>query len=131
MVMGDAIRLQQIFWNPIRNAIKFTPDGGRIIVQTHNDGAGSVLIEVTDTGRGLEASQLTRIFSPFDQGDGLTTAHFGGLGLGLAISQGLTEAHGGTITANSPGAGCGATFQVRLPTRLAESRSALAAEKVS
>ncbi len=122
-VSGDAARLQQVFWNLIKNAVKFTPDGGEITLRTGN-GAGPVdggslpelWVEVTDTGRGIEAEILPKLFDAFEQGSAARAQASGGLGLGLAISRGLVEAHGGRITADSGGTGRGATFRVQLAT---------------
>ncbi len=117
-IIGDTRRLQQILWNLLANAIKFTPRSGRIhtIVRTDQSHA---FIEVHDTGKGILAEILPRIFEPFIQGDESATREHGGLGLGLAITHHLVELHGGTITAESPGEGCGATFRVTLPVRSA------------
>ncbi|HEX4795979.1 MAG TPA: ATP-binding protein [Humisphaera sp.] len=115
MVSGDATRLQQVFWNLIRNAIKFTPPGGRIFVRTSNAGSGELLVEVRDNGIGIDPQKLSKIFEAFEQAGPDIAARFGGLGLGLAIVQGLVEAHGGTITAGSEGINRGAVFSVRLP----------------
>jgi hypothetical protein len=122
-VDGDPARLQQVFWNLIKNAVKFTPDSGRIIVETRNDADGRVRIDVGDTGIGIEPSNVTRVFNAFDQGDRSVVRRFGGLGLGLSISRALVELHGGTIEAASEGAGRGTTFTVHLPVaRFAEQR---------
>ncbi len=115
-VIGDALRLQQIFWNLLRNAIKFTPDGGKISLRTINNGGGDLVVEVIDTGIGIEPNRLSAIFQAFEQGDPDITARFGGLGLGLAITQALAEAHGGNVTAASDGYDKGATFRFRMPT---------------
>ncbi len=114
-VIGDPVRVQQILWNLLRNATKFTPDGGRITVRTanHND---ELHISVTDTGIGVDQEALGKIFVPFEQTDRNITRQFGGLGLGLAISRRLAQLHGGTVTASSPGSGQGATFTLILPT---------------
>jgi signal transduction histidine kinase len=114
-VNGDAVRLQQIFWNLIRNAVKFTPDAGQIKVATRNDRDGKVVVEFTDNGIGIDPPRLFSIFEAFEQGGPDITARFGGLGLGLAICQALTEAHGGTVSAASPGLNLGSTFSVSLP----------------
>lgn len=116
IVWGDATRLQQVCWNLIRNAIKFTPPGGRVCVRTANAPNGNILIEVSDTGIGIEPEKLSKIFDAFEQAGPDIAARFGGLGLGLAIAQGLVEAHGGKITAASDGPDRGATFAARLPT---------------
>ncbi len=112
IVIGDAVRLQQVFWNIISNAIKFTPEGGRIDIETSVDPAGERLfVRVTDSGIGLSETDLAKIFAAFSQGE----HRFGGLGLGLAISRQLLEKHGGAIRAASAGPRQGATFEVDLP----------------
>lgn len=113
-VMGDAGRLQQVIWNLLANAIKFTPQGGWIVVELERV-EGDVQIVVSDTGQGIHPDFLPFVFDRFRQEDSSITRQFGGLGLGLAISRQIVEAHGGTITAQSPGVGQGATFTVRLP----------------
>jgi len=115
-VRGDAARLQQVVWNLLKNAIKFTPAGGAITVATRNDAIGRLMVEVTDTGVGIEPDVLPRIFDAFEQGEVAVARHFGGLGLGLAISKGLVAAHGGTIAAHSAGRNRGATFTVTFET---------------
>jgi signal transduction histidine kinase len=114
MVVGDAVRLQQVFWNLLRNAIKFTPAGGRISI-TMNRKGDDFVIEVSDSGIGIATERLTQIFQAFEQGDIQVQSRYGGLGLGLAISQALVQAHGGTIAASSEGTGRGATFAIELP----------------
>jgi signal transduction histidine kinase len=114
-VKGDPVRLQQVFWNLIRNAIKFTPERGRITVTTRNRPAGFITIEISDTGIGIDPQRLSRIFEAFEQGGLDIQARFGGLGLGLAICQALVEAHHGTIKAASEGRTRGATFTVEFP----------------
>ncbi len=111
---GDFARLQQVFWNLLKNAAKFTPAGGAIQVRSRNE-AGSILVEVTDSGIGMEAEALQRIFAPFEQANVAIAQNFGGLGLGLAIAKATVEAHGGSMRASSPGLGHGATFTVILP----------------
>jgi signal transduction histidine kinase/DNA-binding response OmpR family regulator len=113
---ADSARLHQIFWNLIKNAVKFTPERGRIAVSTRNDEAGNFELQVTDTGIGIEPDVLPRIFDAFEQGEQAVTRQFGGLGLGLAITRALVEGHGGRIRAQSAGRGTGATFSVRLAT---------------
>jgi PAS domain S-box-containing protein len=116
-VEADPTRLQQVFWNLLRNAAKFTPAGGRLIVRSRPEGdatAGRLLVEVSDTGIGIEPDLLPVIFDAFRQGEALAMRRFGGLGLGLAISKALVEAHGGRLTASSAGTGRGATFTVEL-----------------
>ena len=113
-VMGDPNRLQQIVWNLLTNAVKFTPPGGWVSVWVRRVGS-HVEIAVADNGQGIASSLLPHVFDRFRQGDASTTRSQGGLGLGLAIVKHLTELHGGTIEAASPGEGLGATFVVRIP----------------
>lgn len=115
-VRGDAARLQQVFWNLLKNAAKFTPEGGSLSLQSYNF-KRTVRIEVTDSGMGIEKNLLPKIFTPFEQGGGASfSAKFGGLGLGLAISKATIDAHGGRLTADSDGKNEGAVFTVELPT---------------
>lgn len=113
-VMGDAGRLQQVFWNLLSNAIKFTPEGGCITVELERVDRYAQIV-ITDTGQGISADFLPFVFDRFRQEDSSITRRFGGLGLGLALSRQIVEAHGGTISVESPGVGQGATFTVRLP----------------
>jgi len=113
-ILADASRLQQVFWNLLKNALKFTPEDGCIGIQCRRVGP-SVVAEVSDSGRGMAAEDLVRIFNPFEQIERRETGAHGGLGLGLGISKGLVELHGGTIEARSEGLGLGATFCVTLP----------------
>jgi CheY-like chemotaxis protein len=115
-VEADSARLQQVFWNLMKNSVKFTPAGGRIIVETANPAADRIEIRVTDTGIGIEPDQVERIFNAFEQGQSAITRRFGGLGLGLAISKAMVEAHNGEIRAESEGRDTGATFAVELQT---------------
>jgi CheY-like chemotaxis protein/anti-sigma regulatory factor (Ser/Thr protein kinase) len=110
---ADPARLQQIFWNLINNAVKFTPRNGQIIITTSNDSKGQLRVEIADTGLGIEAEALPKIFDAFEQGE---RTQLGGLGLGLAISKALVEAHKGTITAQSAGRNKGSTFTLVFPT---------------
>ena len=112
----DPAKVQQILWNLIKNATKFTPAGGSIAVRTRDLPGGAVAVEVVDTGAGIAAEALGRIFAPFDQGDPSVTRRFGGLGLGLAIARSLAAAHDGRLAAASDGPGRGATFTLELPT---------------
>ena len=114
IVRGDPARLQQVFWNLIKNAVKFTPQGGTVAVRSFDEADGLV-IEVEDSGIGMEAETLGRIFEPFQQGDLPASRRAGGLGLGLAISRSVVAAHGGTVVATSPGRGRGSKFRVTLP----------------
>ncbi|MEO5821080.1 MAG: ATP-binding protein [Vicinamibacteraceae bacterium] len=113
-VTADATRLQQVFWNLLNNAVKFTRLGGRVTVRLART-AGIVEIAISDTGIGIAPEFLPHVFTPFRQADARFGRQFGGLGLGLAICKQLVELQGGTITATSPGQGEGATFTVRLP----------------
>ena len=114
LVVGDPNRLQQVFWNVLSNAVKFTPPGGRIDVLATRAGP-SVRITVQDTGRGIDARLLPHVFDRFHQGDSSTTRDVGGLGLGLALVRHYVEMHGGRVWAESDGIGKGATFTVELP----------------
>ncbi len=113
-VSGDAGRLQQVIWNLLSNAVKFTPAGGRVEIRLERV-AEYAEITVSDTGKGIESDFLPYVFDYFRQADSTTTRKFGGLGLGLAIVRHLVELHGGTVRADSPGEGQGATFTVKLP----------------
>ncbi|MEW5861270.1 MAG: ATP-binding protein [Cyanobacteriota bacterium] len=113
-VLGDSARLQQVVWNLLTNAVKFTPEGGRVEIQLQRIGSQSQ-IQVRDTGKGISPDFLPHVFEYFRQADATTTRTFGGLGLGLAIVRHLVELHGGTVQVDSPGEGQGATFTVRLP----------------
>ena len=116
-VRADAPRLSQVFWNLLNNAVKFTPDGGRVELRTRDED-GQLTISVADTGAGIEPAELPHIFDAFvsfDHGEPAFSTHAGGLGLGLAISRAIVELHGGTIRAESAGRGRGATFTVILP----------------
>lgn len=116
-LQGDEIRLRQILWNVMRNAVKFTPPGGRIKVTTRAD-ESRFTIQIADSGVGIDAEELTRIFDPFVQGAraaGLDRQRYGGLGLGLAIAKLLVEQHGGSITASSEGPGTGTLVTIHLP----------------
>ncbi|HEY9617953.1 MAG TPA: PAS domain S-box protein, partial [Microcoleaceae cyanobacterium] len=139
-VSGDAARLQQIVWNLLSNAIKFTPTGGQVTIRLERRDAGDqtaqnltplvspvasppgyAYITVTDTGKGINPDFIPYLFETFRQEDASITRKYGGLGLGLAIVRQLVEAHGGTIVADSPGEGLGATFIVQLPLLNVES----------
>jgi CheY-like chemotaxis protein/anti-sigma regulatory factor (Ser/Thr protein kinase) len=113
-VIGDATRLQQVLWNLLTNALKFTPTGGRIEILLRRR-AGQAELRVRDTGQGIAPALLPRIFDRFRQGDSSTTRPQGGLGLGLAIARQLVELHGGTIKAESPGEGQGTSMTVTIP----------------
>ena len=109
---ADPARLQQIFWNLIKNAVKFTPEGGRLGVRTNDDSGDKIRVEISDNGLGIDAESLPKIFDAFEQGE---RTRLGGLGLGLAISKALVEMHSGTITVDSAGRNKGAKFTVLFP----------------
>lgn len=115
-VRADPARLQQVFWNLLKNAVKFTPTGGSIGIRTRNPaGAGKFEVEIRDSGVGIAPEALPNVFVAFEQGGSTTTRRFGGLGLGLAISKDITDALGGTLRADSAGLGRGAAFTVSIP----------------
>jgi PAS domain S-box-containing protein len=116
VVSADPARLEQVFWNLINNAIKFTPPSGTITVRSSNPDPKQISIQVIDTGTGIGPDKLNVIFNPFEQGGMETTRQFGGMGLGLAIAKAVVEMHGGQIGAASEGPGKGATFTVLLAT---------------
>jgi PAS domain S-box-containing protein len=137
LITGDEARLQQVLWNLLKNAAKFTPVGGSIEIQTRDmaEGAGPLAgatpgtdagrraagmleLKVRDSGIGIPAQAMERIFDAFEQADPAVTRQFGGLGLGLAITKALVDLHGGEIGASSGGTNQGSTFTVRLPARL-------------
>jgi CheY-like chemotaxis protein len=113
-VLGDADRLQQVFWNLLSNAIKFTPRGGRVQVRVLRADAEMEVV-VSDTGEGIDPAFLPHVFERFRQADATAQRLHGGLGLGLAVAKHLVDMHGGTVLAASDGRGQGATFIVRLP----------------
>ena len=123
-VRADPGRLQQALWNLLRNAIKFTPEGGTIELSTCNDDHSRLQVVVRDSGVGIAKDALDRIFEPFDQGSDETVKQYGGLGLGLTITKTLLNMHNGMIDAQSDGPGRGATFIVTLPTVQHVTRSA-------
>ncbi|HZN63895.1 MAG TPA: response regulator [Tepidisphaeraceae bacterium] len=113
-ISGDPDRLQQVVWNLLSNAVKFTPVGGRITVALDRV-AGQSQVRVTDTGQGIDPKFLPYVFDRFRQADASSTRHHGGLGIGLTIVRHIVELHGGTVEAESRGAGQGSTFRVNLP----------------
>ncbi|HEX8709914.1 MAG TPA: PAS domain S-box protein [Pyrinomonadaceae bacterium] len=121
LISGDAARLQQVVWNLLTNAVKFTPEGGRVEVRVEAEGS-FIQIKVTDTGEGIDPEFLPFIFDRFRQADATATRKRGGLGLGLAIVRHLVELHGGTVSAESKGAGQGTTFIITLPIASALTR---------
>ena len=116
---ADAPRLTQVFWNLLSNAVKFTPAGGTVGVRSRVEprvqGACDLVVEVRDTGIGIEPEVLPRIFDAFEQTDRRITRRFGGLGLGLAVSRAIVDLHGGRLTVASGGRDRGAAFTLRLP----------------
>lgn len=121
-IEADASRLQQVFWNLLKNAIKFTPPGGCLGIRCRSH-EKEVIAEVIDSGIGMEPETLSRIFHAFEQAERSITRQFGGLGLGLAICRALVDMHGGRVEAHSEGRGKGATFRVRLPLIAGPDRS--------
>ena len=115
-VEGDPARLQQVFWNLIKNSVKFTPEKGRITIKTVNPAPDKIDIRIADTGMGIEPERIEKIFNAFEQGQTSITRRFGGLGLGLTISKALIDAHGGKIRVESPGKDQGSTFSLELAT---------------
>ena len=122
LIDGDPERIQQIVWNLVSNAVKFTAEGGEVAVSTLREGETITLV-VRDSGVGFDDSFSSEIFQPFRQADSSTRRQHGGLGLGLSIARHIAELHGGSIEASSPGTGRGATFTLRLPAAV-ETRAA-------
>src|SRR6516225_5419583 len=127
-VTADAAKFQQIIWNLLKNAIKFTPEGGDIAISSENPSETVFAVTVRDTGIGMEAEVMQRIFDPFEQGNRSFEHRFGGLGLGLAISKSLAQAHGGTLTAQSEGPNRGSTFALSMQA-LPQTEAATVASK--
>jgi signal transduction histidine kinase len=127
-VLGDHDRLQQVIWNLMSNAVKFTPAGGRIMVQAR-EAEPLIEISVGDSGIGIAAEDLPYVFQRFWQAQTGVTREVGGLGIGLALSRHLVELHGGTISVQSPGRGGGSVFTVSLPAAAPQlARAAAAAD---
>jgi PAS domain S-box-containing protein len=122
-IRADALKLEQVLSNLIANALKFTPKGGKVSIVTRNEASDKLAIEVSDTGIGIPADALSRIFLPFEQGDSSIHPRYGGLGLGLSIARTLIKAHGGTLEVESEGSGQGAKFIARF--KIDDSLSAL------
>jgi CheY-like chemotaxis protein/anti-sigma regulatory factor (Ser/Thr protein kinase) len=116
MIVADPTRIQQVIWNLLNNAVKFTPRGGKVEVSARRT-ASHVQVSVTDSGEGIDPQFLPHIFEPFRQAESPQTRVHGGLGLGLSIVRYIAEAHGGTVSAESEGRGKGSTFTVTLPVR--------------
>lgn len=119
-LLADPVRLHQVFWNIISNAVKFTPHSGRIIIRSQNNSGGDFILEVQDTGIGFEPNEVKYIFDAFEQGDRSITREYGGLGLGLTITKSLVDAHHGQLEASSKGRNAGATFKLTFQTVAAE-----------
>jgi len=117
LLEGDSVRIQQAMWNLVRNATKFTEVKGAIVIRTHNPAPDVISFEVKDTGIGFEPDAAEKMFQAFEQGGRHITRQFGGLGLGLAITRSIVEAHGGVVRAHSQGVGEGATFALEIPVR--------------
>lgn len=119
-VLADGVRLQQVFWNLLGNAVKYTPEGGHITIsssmESHNGHAALLRVRFSDNGIGIDPEVMRRLFDSFEQGEQTLARRYGGLGLGLSISRNLIQMQGGTLTAESAGIGQGATFTVELPT---------------
>jgi signal transduction histidine kinase len=113
LVRADPARLSQVLWNLLKNAVKFTPDGGKIIVRTTSSAPDVISVQITDNGAGIDSEHLPKIFNAFEQG-ARSAQKKGGLGLGLAISKALVDAHGGQLSASSMGHNHGATFTLTL-----------------
>lgn len=126
MVHADEARMQQVLWNLLRNAIKFTGEAGRITVRTRLE-CTQFILECSDTGIGIDPEALPRIFSAFEQADREVSQRFGGLGLGLAIARGLVAEHKGELTASSDGRGQGATFTLHLRSQMEAGETATVA----
>jgi PAS domain S-box-containing protein len=130
-VNADPARMQQVFWNLMTNALKFTPSGGHITIHTYNDSLNRLIIEISDNGIGIASEDLPRIFDTFEQGERTITRRYGGLGLGLAISKSLIELHGGSISVTSGGKDKGATFRVELMATEVQTQRQTSAPAVS
>jgi CheY-like chemotaxis protein/predicted acetyltransferase len=124
-VLADPVRLHQIFWNLISNAVKFTPASERIVIRSRNEANEEFVFEVEDRGIGIAAETLSHIFEAFEQGDRFITQEFGGLGLGLAIIKALVESHHGRLEAFSEGRNAGSKFKLTLKA-VAQANSAAA-----
>ncbi len=115
IIAGDMPRLRHVFWNILRNAIKFSNHGGTLAIASKNVAGGLLMVEISNTGVGIEPAEIGRIFDSYEQADRDAAPRFGSLGLGLAVARALVDAHGGTISAHSDGQTAGATLRVQLP----------------
>ena len=130
-VTADGAKFQQIIWNLLKNAIKFTPEGGDIIISSENPSETVLSVSVRDSGIGMEPEVMQRIFDPFEQGNRSFERRLGGLGLGLAISKSLAQAHGGTLTAQSDGSNRGSTFTLSMQALPAGEAGSVASRSVT
>lgn len=121
-IWGDSVRIRQVFWNLLQNAVKFTPERGRIEVRTFNE-RERIKVRIADNGIGIEPEAIGRIFNPFEQGEKTWTRRFGGLGLGLSIAKGIVDLHRGVLSVSSEGKDRGTAFTVELPTVKPPARS--------
>jgi CheY-like chemotaxis protein len=128
---ADSAKFQQIIWNLLKNAIKFTPEGGDITIYSENPSEAIFTVTIRDTGIGMEPEVMQRIFDPFEQGNRSFEQRFGGLGLGLAISKSLAQAHGGALTAQSDGPNRGSTFTLSMQTLPQDEAASIASKTVS
>jgi len=124
LIQGDAVRIEQIAWNLLTNALKFTPRDGKVRVKVARDADDMACVEVADTGSGIAPALLPHVFDMFRQGDNSITRQFGGMGIGLALVKELVHSHGGRVEAESDGEGCGARFRVYFPVASTSSVSA-------
>src|SRR5215472_15913391 len=130
-VTADAAKFQQIIWNLLKNAIKFTPEGGDVTISSDNPLDTVFSVSIRDTGIGMEPEVMQRIFEPFEQGNRSFEHRFGGLGLGLTISKSLAQAHGGTLTAQSDGSNHGSTFTLSMQVLPQGEAAAVASKTVT
>jgi signal transduction histidine kinase len=126
----DPPRIQQVLWNLLKNAVKFTPEHGRVTIATENPTPGTLQISISDTGIGVAPEVMPQIFDAFAQGDSRITKHFGGLGLGLAISKAIVDLHQGSLVVSSSGPGQGATFTLTLQAVPAPAPEAVAGQGI-
>ncbi len=124
-IMADPTRMEQVFWNLLKNACKFTPENGEVVVRSYNFAPNTLIFEISDSGQGIDAELMPKLFTAFEQGVGSAE----GLGLGLAISKAILQMHGGKIKAANKGAGQGAVFTMELKTAVDQSINAPVAEK--
>ena len=126
----DARKLEKVLSNRVGNALKFTPSGGKVSILTRNGSTGNLVIEVSDNGIGIAGDSLTRILSPFEQGDTSIHPRYGGVGLGLSIANTLTSALGGTLEIESDGPGRGSKFTVTFATESTSAAKGMAQDTI-